>query len=112
MVLTASNFGGADTEAKIDYITVGGVGVNEGRKLKPFILYPNPTSGEVIIRYLQPVPENSRISVLNMLGEVLYESLPSETVTILNLLQRSEGLYIIKVSSGDDTYIEKVSVVR
>ena len=102
--LRARNTFGTHTEVKEDYITVGNVSVKEMVRSNALLLYPNPTSGELTVR-LGTAPQGGQtLTVYNSLGKaILTESIDRER-THLNLEGHPQGLYLIKVQSGDRVY--------
>lgn len=63
-----------------------------------FILYPNPTSGEVTIEH----PSDTReILILNLTGQLILRIIPLEgTITKIDLSDQPKGTYLIKTDNS------------
>ena len=88
-----------------DYVMVHTDGMNElGGDIR---VYPNPTHGQVTIE----AEGMSRVTVLNTLGQTIYDSPTDTDQTVLNLSQYDAGLYLIRISSEKGISVKRVSVV-
>ena len=71
-------------------------------------VYPNPTQGSVNVM----APGMNHVSVMNALGQVVYEtSVCTESVT-LDLGQYEAGIYMVCVNSDNGVSVRRVSVVK
>ncbi|MFT4523164.1 MAG: hypothetical protein ACI8ZN_002116 [Bacteroidia bacterium] len=82
-----------------------GLGVDRNELNHKILLYPNPGYGDVYIRWLYMQPKE--ISIINTLGskvatEVDRGNLSSNTL-VIKILDASEGLYFIKITSKEGT---------
>jgi len=65
-------------------------------------VYPNP-SGDVFNISFSALPVNGiRVSVVNALGETVYESVPTQPVFRIDLGNRNDGIYFMNVISGNE----------
>ncbi|NQY30951.1 MAG: T9SS type A sorting domain-containing protein [Flavobacteriaceae bacterium] len=81
---------------------VNALGV-EDYKLSNYSVYPNPTSGVLVINSKIAI---AQIEVYNYLGQVVMENTKQDTIDISNL---DTGLYFIKIKDiNGDSGIEKV----
>ena len=73
-----------------------------------FNLYPNPTSGNANIEVL----DAQTITVMNMNGQVVFESNASKDQTVFNLpsTQWTKGIYIVKVNTLNGVAVKKLVV--
>jgi len=71
-------------------------------------LYPNPTSGEVSIQ----AEGMRRVTVCNLQGQVVYNSMVCSDFTTLDLSQFTNGLYLVCVATDEGTITKRVAVVR
>jgi hypothetical protein len=70
------------------------------------LMYPNPGSTQVTIRTQSPI---YKVSITNLLGELLYEQLlPGEPETQLNLEGLENGIYFIGIETGNGNYLQSV----
>jgi len=74
-------------------------------------LFQNPNDGSFTVRIKTPVAREVQVSVMNILGQVVYESARknisgehSESIA----LKSSEGIYFVKVRMGADFIIRKI----
>jgi hypothetical protein len=89
-----------------NYVTVHTDGVNE--QDADFRVYPNPTRGLVTIE-----TENmNRVTVMNALGQIVYEAPTNANQIVLDLSQYGAGIYLIRISSKTGVNVKRVSVVR
>jgi TonB family protein len=86
---------------------------NQSLKLQSFRASPNPTSGELRVRFKgEAIPATLRILSING-QELLQKSLPQfdgqadETLDLSNL---SKGTHLLEVRQGDKVYVEKIVV--
>lgn len=63
-----------------------------------FILYPNPTSGEVTIEHPSDTKE---ILILNLTGQLILRITPQEgTITKIDLSEQAQGTYLVKTDNS------------
>jgi hypothetical protein len=91
----------------IRLLTSDNVGIGETSELSGVSVYPNPTEGQVRLN-IATVGTYS-IDVINVLGEQIYNSTVSMSTTI-DLSQFGKGMYVVRVSNGDASHIERVVV--
>lgn len=69
------------------------------------LLYPNPTTGTVILSGLNG---SSRISVYDITGQLLQENVVSANTTSLELAGYKAGLYLVKVQQGSQVIVKRL----
>ena len=67
-------------------------------------LYPNPTTGELTIALGETV---AKVTITDVLGNVIYTQTASGDLFI-DLSSYNKGIYLVKVVTENDSYIEKV----
>ncbi len=67
-------------------------------------LYPNPTTGELTIALGEKV---AKVTITDVLGNVIYTQTASGDLFI-DLSSYNKGIYLVKVVTENDSYIEKV----
>ena len=72
----------------------------------PFTVYPNPSNGIFVI---QTSGKISKIEILNVLGEKIYQSEISNREPI-NLSQQPKGIYFIEMKMGEKIYNKKLVI--
>ncbi|MDP6908478.1 MAG: T9SS type A sorting domain-containing protein, partial [Flavobacteriales bacterium] len=93
--------------AAIRLITADNIGISDAGELEGISIYPNPT--ENMIRIEMEINDKYTIEVLNVLGEVLYNSTVS-TNTSVDMDKFGAGVYLVNVSTGSAIYSERVVV--
>ena len=92
---------GDDVTVTVQPWAVGEVSVNT-------LVYPNPTNGTVTIE----AQGMTHITVVNTIGQVVYDADINADMTQLNLGQFNAGLYLIRINSEAGMTVERVTVVK
>lgn len=71
-------------------------------------IYPNPTSGMVTIEAM----DMNHITVVNTLGQVVYDADVNADQIQLNLGQYKAGLYLVRVNTESGVSVKRVTVVK
>ena len=71
-------------------------------------LYPNPTNGNVTIE----AEGMQRLTVVNELGQVVYDAEVSNDTETLNMSQFGSGVYMIRIYTENGMGVKRVSVIR
>lgn len=71
-------------------------------------LYPNPTNGNVTIE----AEGMQRLTVVNELGQVVYDAEASNDTETLDMSQFGAGVYMIRIYTANGMGIKRVSVIR
>ncbi len=76
-----------------------------------FLIYPNPTAGEIHVQLLQPM-KNPTVRIYSSLGELVFEQQEnSGNVQQLNVMaQLDPGFYFISVESKEEKLTEKLMI--
>ncbi|MBU2929193.1 T9SS type A sorting domain-containing protein [Winogradskyella psychrotolerans] len=96
------------TEGPVWSFTTGDVLSIEDNELEtPLSVYPNPTSGILNIKSNQDV---DTVAVFNLLGQNVASFTKSSIIdSSVNLSELSNGLYLVKITSGDKTQTIRVT---
>ena len=54
----------------------------------------------------------SRVTVMNALGQTVYDAQTDADQTVLNLSQYGTGMYLVRINTESETIVKKVLVVR
>ena len=71
-----------------------------------FILYPNPTTG--IINFSIHNSTLSKLSIKNILGQVVYQSTIQNLQSLINLSNFPPGIYFFELHNQQTTYTKKI----
>ncbi len=71
-------------------------------------LYPNPTNGNITIE----AEGMQRLTAVNELGQVVYDTEVNDNTTSLNLSQFGVGVYMIRIYTENGMGVKRVSVIR
>lgn len=93
---------------KVNCSTISGVEENVSKQIL-FDLYPNPSNGEITINLADYNIGNCKLTVNNLLGELLYSSTISGQSTNLKL-DLKKGLYFISLYNNGQTTSRKIIV--
>ena len=90
-----------------DYVMVDvalSIGENDGN----VALYPNPTNGNVTIE----AQGMSRITVVSVLGQVVYDTELNADNFTLNMAQFNAGMYLVRVYTENGMTVKRVTVMQ
>ena len=71
-------------------------------------LYPNPTNGNITIE----AEAMQRLTVVNELGQVVYDAETSSDAETLNMSQFGTGIYMIRIYTENGMGVKRVTVIR
>ena len=89
-----------------DYVEVGVTGLGENNR--KVALYPNPTKGNVTIE----AEGMSRITVVSMLGQVVFDADVNVDNYTLNMAQFNAGMYMVRVYTEEGVTVKRVTVMQ
>jgi hypothetical protein len=91
-------------------VTTVGIDDEEAEHIERyFVLYPNPTNGDITWEY----PDISQIKVYDMLGrERKIQRYAPNTKSVLDLSELTNGLYMLHVTIKNRTVVRKIMVQR
>ena len=84
-----------------------GIVSNNNIDNKRFKIYPNPSNGKFIVM----TENNVKIEILNILGNIIYQSNNTSTQEI-DLSFVENGIYIININSDNERFTEKIIINR
>ena len=71
-------------------------------------LYPNPSNGNVTIE----ADGMQRLTVVNELGQVVYDAEVNDSTAILNMSQFGTGVFMIRIYAENGMSVKRVNVIR
>lgn len=98
-------------EIPIAMKVVSGVGIQEYNVTQQFILYPNPTDGQITIESLTLEYSIDRIELYDLLGKLLSSQMIRNDKASLSLGNLSAGTYFIKIFS-DQFHSQIIKVIK
>lgn len=110
--LTASNSFGSSSQV-CKQVTITGVGIDEPEFSQFVNLFPNPSTGKVMISLEGNISPELTVTVYNVLGEAViaptkYKA--GNTMIELNLSDVSSGLYLVKLQSDKGTAVKHLTI--
>lgn len=79
-------------------------------------IFPNPSTGNVSVRFNNTVSSDVTIEVTNMVGQIVYttstSSVAGSNAYDLNLADLNDGQYIVKIDNGQTQTIAKVQISK
>ena len=104
---------GCESEGAVDgnnpannYVMVGVTGV--GENFAEVSLFPNPTKGNVTIQ----AQGMHRITVVSVLGQVVYDTELDQDEFVLNMAQFNTGMYLVRVYTEGGVTVKRVTVMH
>lgn len=90
-----------------DYIMVEVTSVNENG-INALMIYPNPTQGNLNIT----AEALSRITIVNALGQVMYDMNANSDTQIINMSQYDAGVYMVRITTENGVSVQRITVVK
>lgn len=76
----------------------------------PFSVYPNPSDGKFIIRSSGIQHQASGIRIVNILGEIIFQSTIINQQSTIDISGKPKGIYIVQLQSEEKIYNQKIIV--
>jgi hypothetical protein len=76
-----------------------------------FTVYPNPSTGQITLRYVQGKLFDAVINIWSIDGKLVYTQLRKNSTNLQEQIQlRAKGMYLIELKTGDKNYNQKVLI--
>lgn len=103
----------AEQEILVDACT----GVDEFFTDSPLRIYPNPVTSQSTIEYFMEENINVTLSIYNSIGMLVSEVISTTQAAGMHQVQVNtadfdNGIYFVKFSAGDDTFTQKMTIVK
>ena len=89
-----------------NFVMVGVTGV--GETSDNVNLFPNPTKGNVTIQ----AKDMNRITVVTVLGQVVFDTELDQDEYILNMAQFTTGMYMVRIYTDEGVTVKRVTVMK
>ena len=96
---------GVSCEATVEY-EIHHLNVNENELVNA--IYPNPTSGDLHIN----AQAMTRISIVNTMGQVVYEQNVNADEVVLDMAKYEAGVYMVNIYTENGSSVKRVTVVK
>ncbi len=94
-----------DIDGTVHYTEIRTVTKNNGTGVQ---VVPNPNNGIFVVTNDNPGEQKSRISILNSLGQIVYENGSVDNVHQVDISQLASGIYYLQVHTADETVVNKI----
>ncbi len=84
------------------------IGLNEIQNFQTLKIYPNPVKDNFTIEITEDLSPNSKIEIVNLIGEVIFQSDLVDSKTEISLSKCTSGIYFVKLSNSDSQKIFKL----
>lgn len=98
-------YGPCNVDSVMISVTVDDVGINETQN--SILIFPNPANESFIIKGIEL---GSKVEIVNMLGEVVYQELVSNNQMMVATNYLSEGAYLVRVTNQLNQTIHKLAI--
>ena len=115
VTITSTDEGGLSFEKDITIyvLDVYETTITENPKTDNFLVYPNPSDGNITIIFNNPVSSNS-IEVLNSVGMVIYSEnnidFRHHKLHQIDLSNQMKGFYLIRIINENNVYIKNIII--
>ena len=113
--LTVTDGNGCTEILNVNMSSCVPTGIEENRLSNSLQLYPNPTSGNVMLKFALHKPKDIKVTVYNIIGKVVssaeWKNVTSEIYSI-DLSGKATGLYYLNIQTDKEVIVKKVSLVR
>jgi len=96
-------------------LSLGNKTINEFvylRGLQSLVIYPNPATSQLNIEVNDLSNYPQKVELYNVLGEKMLEVLPHENKFSIDVIDFAEGVYFLKIISGNKTTSHKIIIAR
>jgi len=85
------------------------VSIENVDQVSPLNIFPNPVTDKFILEVPEEITNNFIFSIKNIIGKEVFQKSYRNTDPIeLDISDFSTGVYLVKVVSGDDKWVEKI----
>ena len=87
---------------RVEVLSIAEDGING------MMIYPNPTKGDLTIK----AEAMTRITVMNALGQVVYDNNVATDNEVINMNQYDAGIYLVRIATENGIAVKRISVIR
>lgn len=92
----------------ITYGTIALLGLNDIEENNNFNIYPNPVNNEFTIAVTETGKIYLQLKIINLLGEMVYQSLIEDQKSGINISDLPKGVYFVKLISNKQILTKKI----
>lgn len=89
-----------------------GTPVSDVAEMHNYKVYPNPAKDRFTMDLGTVAKSNKTVELMNLQGKTVYASVTSNDIISINTEKFESGIYLIKVSSGDEQNIMKLQIIK
>jgi hypothetical protein len=105
----ATGDGGVILKIQTNGLIQGATGTEKTTISEPNVLiYPNPATDKLYVKL--PGLSSASLQLINLDGQVVLSRKQTNQVETIDVSQLAKGIYIVKVTKGDELIIKKVVV--
>jgi len=93
---------------KTNFITGPLVNIEEDESSGFMNVYPNPSNGEFVFYVNPEIASNYQLNVTDATGRIVYEFSSSESTTLIDLSNFSNGVYHLQIFANDEVFNKKL----
>ncbi len=71
--------------------------IREYSKQNDFVIYPNPTNGQIFIEFEGVVAPNSPIEVYSLTGQIVHTAIANNNKVVVDLSGMERGIYLVRL---------------
>jgi PKD repeat protein len=88
------------------------VGIDEGATLEQLVVFPNPAKGYLNLTGQSIGHRQLTIEIVNLLGKTVstWQEVPAQDRISLNIQHIPKGIYLLRISSGEESVVRKISI--
>ncbi|MBI5541789.1 MAG: T9SS type A sorting domain-containing protein [Bacteroidia bacterium] len=86
-----------------------GVSEQTVKNTEDITIYPNPWVNHLNVKFNNIPSENTTLSVLDITGKVILQTITKENEFVINTEKLAKGLYLVKVENGKTVALKKIT---
>jgi hypothetical protein len=92
------------TQMQTVAVVEGCIGIEDLAGINEPSIFPNPSSGNVVLSFSKPLTGPTSIKLVNLSGQVMYHGILQSPSQMLDFSSLQEGLYYLLITNADEVY--------